>query len=233
MSACEYAELDGSYVLGALSPAERQEFEQHLSTCLDCSRSVRELAGLPGLLSRVDPVILETPLVTEPVPETLLPALVREVRRSRSRRLYATVGVGAAAAVAVGALLVQGIGGGSPVATPPPSSPTVAVPASSVMTPVGNAPVTATLAFTPVTWGTKLDLTCSYAPSTGEYKLPRSVTYVLFVVDRDGKSEEVGTWRALDGRTMRLTAATAARRSDIASVEVRTTDGRPVLKLRT
>ncbi|MCW2837971.1 MAG: hypothetical protein JWQ15_2085, partial [Marmoricola sp.] len=35
----------------------------------------------------------------------------------------------------------------------------------------------------------------------------------------------------LEGRETRLTAATAARRQDIASVEVRTADGRPVLEL--
>jgi hypothetical protein len=48
---------------------------------------------------------------------------------------------------------------------------------------------------------------------------------------RNGASEQVATWRALPGRTMRLTAATAAGRSDLAWVEVRTADGRPVLKL--
>jgi hypothetical protein len=229
---CEYAELDGSYVLGALSPTERQEYERHLATCESCARSVRELAGLPGLLSRVDPVVLEPPPAMEPVPETLLPRLVREVRRTRRRRLYATVGVGAAAAVAVGAVFVQGLGNDSPpVATPPAASPSASVPVGQSMSPVDHAPVTATVAFTSVTWGTKLDLTCSYAPTADEYQLPRRVTYGLFVVNRDGSTEQVGTWQALDGRTMRLTAATAARRGDIASVEVRTTDGRPVLKL--
>ena len=54
---------------------------------------------------------------------------------------------------------------------------------------------------------------------------------MLFVRTRDGHSEQVGTWRSLEGRTMRLAAATAARREDIASVEVRTADGRTVLKL--
>ena len=48
---------------------------------------------------------------------------------------------------------------------------------------------------------------------------------------RDGRTEQVGTWRSLQGRTMRLTAATSAAVRDIASVEVRTTDGRPVLEL--
>jgi hypothetical protein len=48
---------------------------------------------------------------------------------------------------------------------------------------------------------------------------------------RDGRTEQVGTWSSLEGRTMRLTAATSATVRDIASVEVRTTDGRPVLEL--
>jgi hypothetical protein len=232
MSSCEYAELDGSYVLGSLSPAERQEYEKHLATCKDCARSVRELAGLPGLLARVDPVVLEPPPAMEPVPETLLPSLVRQVQRSRRRRLYASVGLAAAAAVAVGVVVVQGVGNENPpAATPPVPSPSATTPAGQEMRALHHAPVTATLAFTSVKWGTKLDLTCSYKPTRSEYQLPRSVTYGLFVLNRDGSAEQVGTWRALDGRTMRLTAGTAASRKDIESVEVRTTDGRPVLKL--
>ncbi len=30
---CEFAHLDGSYVLGAVSPRERREVERHLSVC--------------------------------------------------------------------------------------------------------------------------------------------------------------------------------------------------------
>jgi len=231
MSACEFAEWDGSYVLGALSPTDRQDYEKHLATCKDCATSVRELAGLPGLLSRVDPVVLEAPPAIEPVPATLLPSLVREVGRARRRRVYTVVGLAAAAAVAVGVVVVQGVAGNDepPVASPPAASPSA--PAGLDMSPVGDVPVTASVALTPVTWGTKLDLTCSYEPTAGEYQLPRRVTYGLFVINRDGSAEQVGTWSALDGRTMHLAAATAARRADIASVEVRTTDGRPVLKL--
>ena len=73
---CELADRDGSYVLGALSTTERRAFERHLEGCAECARSVRELAGLPGLLARVDPAVLEDPDEVEPVPETLLPALV-------------------------------------------------------------------------------------------------------------------------------------------------------------
>ena len=66
---CDLADRDASYVLGALSPAERKEFEQHLAVCEGCARNVRELAGLPGLLARVDRAVLEDPDVAVPVGE--------------------------------------------------------------------------------------------------------------------------------------------------------------------
>ena len=54
------------------------------------SRSVRELAGLPGLLARIDPAVLESPPADEPLPARVLPSLMGEVRRSRRRRTFAT-----------------------------------------------------------------------------------------------------------------------------------------------
>ena len=47
----------------------------------------------------------------------------------------------------------------------------------------------------------------------------------------DGAVEQVATWKALPGKTMHLTGATALDTDHIASVEVRTADGRPVLEL--
>jgi anti-sigma factor RsiW len=232
---CELADRDGSYVLGALSTSERREFERHLEACAECARSVRHLAGLPGLLARVDPAVLENPDDVEPVPETLLPALVRDVRRAGRRRTLVTAGLAAAAAVVVAAvpLAVSGaLDRGTPSAAPStPVASAPASPAARAMVPVGGAPVRASVAFASVTWGTRLDLTCTYAPTHEGYHLPRRVTYALFVRTRDGRTEQVGTWSSLQGRTMRLTAATSAAVRDIASVEVRTTDGRPVLEL--
>ena len=106
---CEHAHLDGAYVLGALSPSERLDFERHLAGCAECSRSVRELAGLPGLLAQVDVGDLE-PAAVPPLPPTLLPSLVREVRGSQRRRSVLVAAVAASvAAVAVGALAVGGV----------------------------------------------------------------------------------------------------------------------------
>lgn len=240
-TACQYAHLDGSFVLGALSPTERQEFEEHLIGCADCARSVRELAGLPGLLARVDHDVLESPPIEEPVPDTLLPTLVRQVRRSQRRRLLVTSGLAAAVAVIVagGSLAILGAldGDRTPSGSPSPSA-TVTTPAGQAMRPVGRPvgepSMVANLAFEPVAWGTRLDLTCTYPPGEDAYTPPRAVTYstyALVVHTRDGRTEQVATWRSLPGETMRLAAATSASREDISSVEVRTADGEPVLEL--
>lgn len=243
---CEYAHLDGSYVLGALAPAERQEFERHLEGCAECSSAVRRLAGLPGLLARVDPDVLTSPQVEEAPPDTLLPALVREVRRSRRRRGYALAGAAAAAAatVALGSLALAGDLGGNdtPAAGPSTgistsSSTGPAVPSTSPgheMVAVGQVTMRATVAHQDVPWGTRLHLTCSYGTDGDPYHSgPSAASYALYVRTHDGRAEQVATWRALPGRTMTLDAATASRWTEIASVEVRTADGQPVLKLRT
>jgi hypothetical protein len=226
---CAYAERDGAYVLGALSAAERLEFEHHLADCKDCSRAVRQLAGLPGLLSRVDATVLDDLPLEEPVPEAVLAKLVHQVRRIRRRRVALMGGAAAAAVAAVLALVLSGVLASDP--PPPAAAPAPAAPAGQAMTPVGGAPVHAKLALEPVTWGTRLDIACTYEPDRAWGEKPDRVTYTLFVRTRDGHTEQVGTWRSLEGRTMHLSAATAANRKDIASVEVRTADGRPVLEL--
>lgn len=229
---CEYAVRAGAYVLGSLSAAERLEFEQHLGTCQECDRAVRQMAGLPGLLARVDHTVLDDLDgldLDEPLPDSLLPHLHQAVRRGSRRRLVSVGAVAAvvAAAVALGVPAVLGDG----TAPPPAAVAPIALP----MAPVGNAPLEADLTLEPVTWGTRLDLACTYLPAAdrgrGYQGAPRRMTYTLFVRTRDGHLEQVGTWRSLEGRRMQLTAATATSRTDIASVEVRTTEGEPVLRL--
>lgn len=43
------------YVLGALDPGERGEYETHLAICAKCSAAVAELTGLPELLDTLTP----------------------------------------------------------------------------------------------------------------------------------------------------------------------------------
>lgn len=253
---CQHAHLDGAYVLGALSPAERGDFEKHLTDCEACARAVQGMAGIPGLLARVDAGVLESLPVEQEQPDTLLPALVARVRRSRRRRTFVTAGLAAAAAsaVVVGSLAITGAltddtrpsppqATSTPTTTPttdpttapttpaPPRTTPKPTPKAAAMTAIGGAPVRGHLALEPVAWGTRLDLTCSYgaAPGGHGYALPAS--YAMFIRTRDGRVERVATWRALPGRTMRLTAATASVRADITQVEVRTDGGQAVLRL--
>ena len=72
---------------------------------------------------------------------------------------------------------------------------------------------------------------CTYTPDEDGWETPHAATYGLFVRTRDGRIEQVATWRSLPGKTMQLAAATAVSRKNIASVEVRTADGTSVLKL--
>src|ERR1700712_201112 len=95
---------DAAYVLGALSPGDRRSFEEHLAGCPECQVSVGRLAGLPGLLARVEPPDLDDP---PPVPPTLLPALVAAPRRGQTRRRLA-MGLIAAAAAVVAVLSLGG-----------------------------------------------------------------------------------------------------------------------------
>lgn len=239
---CPHAHDDGAYVLGALSPGERLEFERHLDGCAECTRSVRELAGLPGLLGRVDGDLLEQPQVADPVPPTLLPALSRAVHRGRRRRVLGVAGLATAAALVVAVTVTQVVRDdepGTPAAGPPqpssqPSSQSQSQSSSTVpvttreMTPVGDVPVQARLSLEGVTWGTRLGLVCHYDAPAG---YEPAVDYTMFVRTRDGRAQQVGSWRSVSGKTMHLSGATAATPKDIESVEVRTTGGRVVLKL--
>jgi hypothetical protein len=239
MTTDPFRELDAAYVLGALSSDERLAYEAHLAGCRECAAAVRDLAGLPGLLATVPRSVAEgeaPDAAAETPPETLLPALVRQVRRETRRRRWAT-GLVAASAIAVIALgwtgwesQRDGAQTARPSATSAPAP--TGTRADTAMAPLVASPVQARIALTGVAWGTRLDLTCSYAEDDG-YGQPGSAAYVLVVRGRDGRTEEVASWRALPGRTMRLTGASAYSLDEIAVVEVRTAEGTALLELQT
>jgi hypothetical protein len=226
---CSYATWDAAYVLGSLSTSDRREFESHLSGCDTCSRAVRDLAGMPGLLGRLDPEIFDEG-EPEPAPDTLLPRLIDAMHRGQRRRTWFTAGLAAAAAVVItvgGALVLEHDGSAAPEATAPTTSATVAAPSTTVaMKPVGgDDSMTASVALTTVGWGTRLDLTCSYRQSH-----QGAGSYALVVHTTNGRTERVGTFKGLPGRTMQLTGATATPEADIRSVEVTWLDGGAVAR---
>jgi anti-sigma factor RsiW len=239
MSTDEFALYDAAYVLGALSPAERREFEDHLKGCAACASSVGELAGLPGLMSKVS--VEELTAEIEAPPETLLPSLARAVRRERGRRRLA-VGTAAAAAaclIAVGAVALGGqdstarpplaasASGSSTASTPSTASGTANLAFSAVV----PSPVTASARLVDMAWGTRIELTCSYR-AKDSYPAGGS-PYALVVIDRSGAAQQVATWRALPDRELTVLGASSLVRQDIAAVEIRTLSGRAILRLST
>jgi putative zinc finger protein len=228
---CGYERDDGAYVLGALSVEDRAAFEQHLPGCPDCARSVRELAGLPGLLARLPVEVVDPQEPPPAVPETLLPALVGRVRHAQRRRTWLTTGlVAAAAAIAIGAVALATVGDDGPPEAGPPAAAGPTTAASELMQPVGAEAISGWVSLTQLGWGTRVDLTCSYA-AEGEAYEDGAPTYTMYVTRTDGSTEQVASWRGLPGKTMHLAAATAADADDVASVEIRDRDGDPVLEL--
>ena len=235
---CRFALDDAAYVLGALPPTERLAFERHLAGCPDCERSVREIAGLPGLLARVPVEDVESPPAADPLPDTLLPALLDHARRTERRRRWV---LGLAAAAAVTAIAAASVAatvlvddGPAPVAEPPVSTGPSAVPAQE-MTPVNpGGDDVATVALTSVAWGTKLDVVCHWAggePEDPGYPDGAEPTYALVVRSTDGETQQVATWTGLPGQTMKVSGSTSLARDDIAAVEIQTADGRPAFEL--
>jgi Putative zinc-finger len=238
----EYALSDAAYVLGALSPDDRREFEAHLQGCATCTSSVAELTDLPALMSAVsleqlmaelEPLAAEFPLTmeAESLPELLLPSLARAVRRERARRRLAIgAAAGAACLIGVGALAIT-----RPDAPAPPAvaSPTAPLPgtANLALTAVVPSPVTASARLVDMAWGTRIDLTCTYRPREGGPA--RSIPYALVVIDRSGAASQVATWKSLPDRELTLMGASSRSRADIAAVEIRTLSGRAILRLST
>jgi anti-sigma factor RsiW len=232
MTADLFRELDAAYVLGALSSDERRVFERHLTGCPDCTEAVGELAGLPGLLAAVPRSVAEAEPIEAP-PTTLLPSLVRRVRSENRRRRWTVGLVAASTATAIGigglALESQRVEPSARPVTTPTASPTASR-ADTAMTALAASPVSASVALTGVAWGTRLELTCTYA-GKDDYDTS-SAAYVLVVRGRDGRTEQVASWRALPGRTMRLTGASAYSVDGIESIELRTDRGTALLELR-
>jgi hypothetical protein len=210
---------DAAYVLGALSHEDRIAFEEHLQDCPRCSAAVAEVAMLPGLLARTPGPSTGTDPADQ-LPDTVLPRLLAEMRRSRRRR---RVG-GAAAGVAVAATLVVG----TALATGPTSSQQQSgVPVAMV----GDVPVTADLRLQEVAWGTKITMTCRYeGPAPSDPGNQQRTTYQLVVVPADhSTAQNVASWASLPGRDATVAGSTDLAADQIAEFQLRLGDGTVLL----
>jgi hypothetical protein len=244
-----YDEWDAAYVLGALSAADRAEYEDHLADCPRCSAAVTEFAALPGLLG-VLPDAEGLALLDESprggavlpagagaagsrlVPEAaVLPSLASRVRRRRrARRIWTGVVAAAAAAAVVGAVLLPGVlssagGDGSPSAR----SVTTLEPVTSAAIP--SNPLTATVALTRTSWGTRVDMTCSYARASSSAS-SKSYDYGLYVTDATGKTTLVSTWSAGPGSTAKTVGSISTPAGELTRLQIKEQSSGVVLLAR-
>jgi hypothetical protein len=218
-------EWDGAYVLGALSPDDRRRYEAHLAECSSCAQAVQDLAGLPGLLGRLDH---DEALALRDLPDDdalrdgahapdRAAGVARRVRRRRSRVRLLTAGV------LVAVLGVGSLAGWSIVRAVQPAAQVVA--ATHELKPLAGSHLTADLTVTPVGWGTRLDWSCDYrAPAgEGEEEGYAPTSYSLVVTTDAGRTATVATWTSDAGEAKGLVAATAIPADTIASVDIRRT----------
>jgi hypothetical protein len=95
------------------------------------------------------------------------------------------------------------------------------------MTHVIPAPLDAVASLTADTWGTRIELRCTY-PAQPDLS---TRTYTLVVIDHAGHAQQAASWPPAPGVASTITASTDLTRADIGQLEVRTTRGHPVLRL--
>ncbi|MDH6244759.1 zf-HC2 domain-containing protein [Mycobacterium sp. OTB74] len=225
-----YATWDAAYVLGALSDDEHREYEAHLQTCLGCRSATAEIGDIPALLAMVDAADVEAMSAQAdensdpPLRPEVLDTLLAKVRWRRRRTRWVTVtGASIAAAVlAVGAVVavrpeVFGFGG------------TTQVEAQQLpMKQVVPTPFNATIALSAYSWGTRIDMACSYGDwSSGPAAPPSNLGMV--VVGHDGSHQQIATWLGMSGATALPSGNTPMQVSEIAAVQLVSTDNGKVL----
>lgn len=216
-------EWDGAYVLGALEPQERRRFEEHLPGCARCAASVQAMAGLPGILGRVD---REEAQALRDAPDDEAERAGRHVpdraagvaRRVRSRRRRVRL---LTALVVVGVLAGESALGWTVVRALQPAATQQAV-VERVLQPVGRSGLSARLTATSLGWGTRLDWSCDYRPAAGDAEERGAPAgYSLVVRTVSGSTTTVATWTSDAGEAAGLTASTAIPADAIASIDIR------------
>jgi hypothetical protein len=193
---------------------ERAEVEAHLVDCSACRDELARFAGLPGLLSRVTVEDVIDPFPSPPpgMVERLI-ARQRAARRAWRQRL--AVAASAVAIAAVGAVVVvvavQDTGG------PGSTAQVASVSATNHRTGVG-----AKMELRPSVWGTAVRVRLRGVPAGTRCR--------LIVRSRAGRREVAGTWRADYSGAADVQTATAIPRSEVKSLAIVTTAGRPLVR---
>ncbi|TYB40858.1 anti-sigma factor family protein [Actinomadura chibensis] len=221
----------GSYVLGALDPAERAGLEAHLADCPACRDELAGLAGLPAMLGRVDEAQLAE--LAGPPPELLDGLLARAADRRRGRlgrrpgAGWAPLAVAACLLLVVGALFGGFVrpSGSQDTAEPPERPPSASAGSAERITaenPASN--VKGYVLLKKRQWGTEVELHLAGVPKGSHCK--------LLVIARDGRRDALGSWYVpYDEGYGEYRGSTMFPRGQLYSFEIVGLDGRPLLSI--
>lgn len=240
MTRHRYAEWDAAYVLGALSSADRHDYEDHLAGCAECREAVAQLTGVPGLLSIVEPVevlALDAPASTPapgpdpgPAPEAALASVEGLRLRDEGRRHLNARGSGPAGrsrrwlAVAASLLVLAGAAGGGYALSEAQHTATnvISGPTRLAFSPVVPSSMTAVVDVVPAGDRTTITVECQYSSYDGGTS--SGADYSVWAVSRDGKAALVTSWRALPGVIMRPSGSAPTPASQLVAIEIRRAD---------
>ncbi|MGE0217117.1 anti-sigma factor family protein [Mycolicibacterium sp.] len=220
------ADWEAAYLFGALTEAERWEFEQFLASEPACAAALQEFAAIPALLNALpyeDAIALidERPRVTETTPNApATTTITMECPRTWSVRTKWTAGlVSAAALMAVGGAVGY-------IALPEVPVPEVALKA---MAPGVREGISASLSIAERHWGTRLDWECRYTKPWAT----AVTTYNLVLTTNAGEEVSVASWAPGEDPGTDLAAATRIPVSQIHTIEIRAAGSRLPLAVTT
>jgi len=203
---CDMREWIGAYVLDALEPDENEELRRHIAGCVYCQDEVVSLAWIPPLLRTVqleDVERIDAPFDARNS-RVLDGLLTKASRRTRARRVVASLGLAAA--------LVAGVVAYDAVTNGPTSSPF-----ASVRTVDPSSHVAAAVTMRDRSWGTELHLKL-HGVRPGE-------TCSLVVHARDGRHGVAATWTASYLGTANVPGRTSIPATQITALDVVTASG--------
>jgi anti-sigma factor RsiW len=202
----------GAYVMGALTPDERDVIDAHLGGCPECVAELDQLTSLPLFLDLVsgEEVALMgsgSPAADPQLVERVVAAALAERHAGRRKRWLVSV---AAAVVLIAGSSVAG------VLLSPSDHPAV----TNAVVFDGTDPGThawARVAVQQKGWGASLQLTLTGVPAGEHCK--------LVAIGRDGTSDVAASWEATYKGTATLTGATSFQLASTAAYDVVTFDG--------
>ena len=200
-----FRESAAAYVLGALEPGERAEFERHLRTCAHCQADVSDFSALPGLLAQVDP---ESDLDHDPATDRVKDLAIaranhdygRLQKQSRRWRFNALVATAAAILLVVSFAVITFTDSTS----------------EGVELALVDTTVTGSVVIEERAWGTSIDLDLE--------GLPERDSYHLWAVGTDGEVLSAATWTSTGTGIAKVTGAAAIPAADIDFISITSAD---------